>query len=381
MTPRNADNHESVTFDHLKEIAAVNGPCLTALVLLDNPGEIEARFKNAIRSLRTRVEQITDSATSAGLMAPISDLAISAHADRLWSHAVILFRSPSVFRYYFLHGQVREMETVGDRFQVRPLLRALAHESRFHLLALSRKAVRLLECTQHRAQPVAAGAFPTNLNAWMNNRQPDHVMTNRSTAGPSIGRMKGVVSGSNADRDRDDEYLAHFFKEIDHGVTAYLNGRGGPLLLTGVDEEVSMYRRLNSYRPAIERAVYGSPDGVADRALHSRAMEIVSSTPVEPLRKAISGIQDYTGTPRASTDPETIVKAAFQGRVMDLLLKGDEEYWGSWNEPAQQVDAGQRREELWNAAALETIRHGGRAFVLNEQNMPVKSPAAAYFRF
>jgi hypothetical protein len=44
------------------------------------------------------------------------------------------------------------------------------------------------------------------------------------------------------------------------------------------------------------------------------------------------------------------------------------------------VESG-RREELLNAAALQTIRHGGRAFVLDERDMPVKAAAAAVFRF
>jgi hypothetical protein len=66
--------------------------------------------------------------------------------------------------------------------------------------------------------------------------------------------------------------------------------------------------------------------------------------------------------------------------VLDLVIAANAEYFGVWNEDTQNVEGG-HREELLNAAALQTIRQGGRAFVLDEQDMPVKAPAAAVFRY
>ncbi len=47
----------------------------------------------------------------------------------------------------------------------------------------------------------------------------------------------------------------------------------------------------------------------------------------------------------------------------------------------QNVEAENAREELLNAASLQTIRDGGRAFVLRESDMPAGAAAAALFRF
>jgi hypothetical protein len=54
--------------------------------------------------------------------------------------------------------------------------------------------------------------------------------------------MKRVVFGTNSDRERHEEYLRHFFKEVDKGVNRILEGRAGPLILAGVEEEVALYR-------------------------------------------------------------------------------------------------------------------------------------------
>jgi len=91
-------------------------------------------------------------------------------------------------------------------------------------------------------------------------------------------------------------------------------------------------------------------------------MEIVNGTFTEPLRRVMTDIRDLAGSARGSADPRTVVSRAFQGRVMDLLIAADAEYWGAWNEDVQEVDVRRRREDLLNAAALQTLRHGGRAF-------------------
>ena len=380
MTAPHFETHEAVALGDLKALAATNGLCLTAVVPLPGP-HIETQVKNAIQGLQKKLaERGTDRKTVSSLLEPVFDLVLTAKTEGIWAHAMILFRSPGLFQYYLLHGQFKEAQAVDNRFHVRPLLRTLAHETRFHLLGLSQRHVRLWHCTQHRAEPVVTRGFPTNLHAWLNDRQPDHVLANRSSAGPSVGGMKGVVSGSNADREREDEYVRHFFKDVDKGVTAHLRSETAPLLLAGVEHEIAIYRRVNSYKPTLEKVVKGSPDGMRDRTLHERAMEVVTCTFSEPLQRVMTTIPECVGTPGASTDARSIVQAAFEGRVLDLVIAANAEYFGVWNEDTYSVEAG-RGEELLNAAALQTIRHGGRAFVLDERDMPVKAAAAAMFRF
>jgi hypothetical protein len=192
--------------------------------------------------------------------------------------------------------------------------------------------------------------------------------------------MKGVVSSTSTDREREDEYLRHFFKEVDKGVTAHLHRETGPLLLAGVEHEIAIYRRVNSYKPTLEKVIIGSPDGMPDRTLHERAMEVVTNTFSEPLQRVMTTIRECVGTPRSSTDPRTIVQAAFEGRVLDLVIAAK---CGVFRRVERRdVQRGGRPSRgLLNAAALQTIRHGGQAFVLDERDMPVKADAAAVFRF
>jgi len=316
------------------------------------------------------------------LIAPINDMAATAKAEGIRAHAIIVFRSPGLFRYYLLHGNFREQQMVEDRFEVRPLLRTLAHETRFHLLALSQRHVRLLHCTQHRSEPaIHGGTIPQSLESWLHNRQPDHVLASRSAAGPSVGKMKGVVSGTNVDAEREDEYLRSLLqrdRQRCHRPSTQRH-RPPPAGWRGVRaRHLSPPEQLS---PHAGRAVAGSPDNIPDRTLHQRAMEIVNGTFTEPLRRVMTDIPLIWRVARAVRGSTHRGSRGLPGAVMDLLIAADGEYWGAWNEDVQEVDVRRRREDLLNAAALQTLRHGGRAFVLEESDMPVKSVAAAVFRY
>src|SRR5258705_2948778 len=193
MTAQEITAHDIVTFGDLKLLAGASGPCITIVTHIPTPSELSVRMKNAVRIVEKKLKDRgmkPDAIES--LVAHIQELASTADALGIWSSALILFRSPDLLRYFLIDRRVPEVESVEDRFQVRPLLSALVREQRFHLLCLSRRHIRLLHCTQHRAEEASLrGIVPQDMQVWLNTRQPDHVLDNRAAAGPSVGSMKG----------------------------------------------------------------------------------------------------------------------------------------------------------------------------------------------
>ena len=47
-------------------------------------------------------------------------------------------------------------------------------------------------------------------------------------------------------------------------MTAHLHNDPAPLVLAGVEYELAIYRRVNSYPRTLEQPVHGSPDGMTD---------------------------------------------------------------------------------------------------------------------
>ena len=381
MTAQETTAHDLVGFDDLRLLAGASSPCITIVLPLPNPLEIPVRLKNAIRSVTRKLEVIKPQSPDT-LLEPVRELARTTESQGVWSNGLIVFRSPDVFRYFLLHQPVPELHAVEERFQIRPLLSALAREQRFHLLGLSRRDVRLFHCTQHRMEHASIRQVVSqNFRVWLATRKPDHVLENRAAAGPSVGSMKGVSFGTNTDRERDDEYLTHFFKQINNGVNALLRNDTAPLLLAGTEDEIAIYRRVSTHPRLLDEYVHGSPDGLSERELHRRAMDIAMRLCSLPLQSAIAEFEKQRDKGRVSLDAESVIKSAWEGGVADLFLSRSAEFVGRWNEQTYQVESGSPGEDLLNAAALQTVLHGGQAFGLEAEDMPEKHEVAAVLRF
>lgn len=365
---REISTPDVVTPVDVKTLASAEGPCITLVMPVPNPLELVARLKNALRSVERQLARHIDTEVAPGIVAPIEQLATQAETAQMWADALIVFRSPGVFQHYWMRERLREVAVVGERFQIRPLLGVLAREQRFHLLALSRHEVRLFRCAPHRAEEVRLeGQALRNMRDWPHNREADHLLENRMPAGPSAGSMQGVAFGTGAEGEKEEERLRHFLKEVEKGVTAILRQDGEPLIVAGVEYEVAVYRRLNTYPLLLEQSLHGSPDGLTAQVLHERAWEIVNQCPSQPLKKALAEYEKHGGTSRVSGEPGVVAEAALEGRVASLFI-------------AESAGSDQPDDPL-NIAAIETVLHGGSAFELKPAEMSLKGPVAALLRF
>jgi len=349
-----------VSWSELKSLAGAAGPCITIVTPLPDPLEIRTRLKNAVHGLEKRLRSDNRDRDVTGLLDPIRAAAAAMEAKGMWAKAVMILRSPDIFHGYWLRGLQKEIVDAGDRFHLRPLFAAMAREQSFHLLALSQGHVRLFSSTMFGAEEIELpGTVPRNLKEWLNTRQPDHVMDNRSTGGPSTGSMKGVVFGTNTDREKHDEYVRHFFNEIDHAVHATLREGTAPLVLAGVEEELAIYRRVNSYPHLFEQEVHGSPDGLPLGDVLERARDLVNRAPSEPLRKVLAELDRRPPL----LDAQEILDRAREGRVGELLIREDVE------------------DDRVDLAAMEVLRHGGRVFAVNSAEAPGNAAVAASSRY
>src|SRR5258708_38264972 len=213
LPPRSVTAHESclgvkrsyglagtqlVTFEDLKTLAGAEHPCITAVVTIPNPTQIRTRMNHTVHEIEKRLTEIDLAAQARDeLVEPVRAFATSIEMGRDLAVSIILFRSPGMFRYFSKRQPAGESVKIGDRFQIRPLLSIPSREQQFYMLALSQKHVRLFRCTQRSLQSISLrGHTPSNFHAWMNTRQPNHTLDNRSAAGHSTGSMKGVKFGS-----------------------------------------------------------------------------------------------------------------------------------------------------------------------------------------
>jgi len=361
----------------LRKLAEAKGPCITIIQAVEKAAQLNDSL--------SQVEHALPAAEQETLMTPLREqvkrLNTNGHTG-----SVVLLRSAELNEVMYTPEDLPAQTTVSDRFPLRALLPVFHDAHEFYLLALSQRRTRLLHCTGTSLEEVSfPPGTPTSLGESRNTEKPDHMLDNRSAAGPSVGSMKGVMSGTSTDADEKPEYLANFFGEIDRAVHAIAKDSQLPLVLVGVESELAIYRIANTYPHLAETGVLGSPDGLKGGEMHARGLRALSTYVSPVVKKQLNEFDKLIGAGHASVHAQEIVRAAHEGRVSRLYVQSGAEYLGSFDEARGKISHhagnGEERHDLIDDATIQTILHGGQVMLLTGQHMPNGVPVCAVFRY
>ena len=330
MTGLNVPTLETLRPEKIAELAGSPAPCVTVLLPPYRPGETAKSMGSMLRTFcqdaerqltarRLAQSEVTD------LIEPLLRLTETPEfqAGSHWGRAI--FRSPEVFTILDGIETVKPGVTVASCFELRPVLADLHLPAEFYLLKLSQKAVGLWRYAGLRAQQVELPkGVPRTLDEALAFKPPDHDLVNRSTAGSSTGSMRGVRFGTGSARETAQTYVADFFKAVDRGIRELVHSGDAPLVLAGVDEDTALDRAVSAYRRLLKETIHGSVNTpFFEDELLERAYAIVRSDATERALASLIELKERMAPARFSTDLDTILRAAVEGRVGWLYINQD----------------------------------------------------------
>ncbi len=388
----------------LAELAGVNEPVAVSLFMPTNHVESEfaqnpIRLKNLLKHTRAELKErgLRDSDIDE-LLEPAASLLDNAPYWRTVNHGMALFLTPSMSRIFRLPIPFEEIAVTSRRFHLKPLFPLIASNKRFYVLSISRNEVKLCLGTLYNLTEIESKQIPSDIQEalWYDENDGSR---NRLHSGPRYssthGSAKNFAQYTAHGGESDDlasgahETLLRYFREIDSGVVATLDGdQSTPLLLAGVNHYLPIYREANTYAGLMENEIVsGNPDGLPSRTLHEKAWKIMEPAFRVSEEKAIAEFKEvyHTDASRASDDLKEIVPAAFFSRVDTLFVPVGKYVWGKYDPTRNTVVIHDHQEpgdeDLLNAAALQTYLNGGTVHALDPEKMPVEDVIAARFRF
>jgi hypothetical protein len=373
---------EPMNIETIRTLAEMPGPCITVVLAGGQASQVAIELKDAINTLQAELGKRGNGGAAA------LDRVKQAGQDiqgEFGSFAIL--SSPSFLRVSRVDGSTATpVVRVDHRFDVRTLLSIIENQKLFHILALSQKRTRLLRYSDGAVEEIKFPPdVPVSLADSMQTRKPDHDLDNRSSGGPSVGAMGGVMFGTTTDRENKDEYLLHFFSQIDRAVNQLLKGAATPLIPVAVEHELALYRRVNSYSRIVEEGVHGAADGTETPAIVRRALDLLQSGAQGPADEALANFDKRIGAGYATLHFHEIMPAAWEGRVSHFFFQPNAAYVGTFDPVRGRVkqtsDPLDSPEDLIESAAWQTILHGGMVRILPGSAMPNGVPVCAVFRY
>lgn len=380
-----------LTQEELKAVAAEKQrPAISIFLPTHRAGpEIQQdsiRLKNLLKKAGEQlIAEGSRPAEARELLAPVSNLINDAAFWRHQADGLALLRSRDTFRIYRVPLDLPEFVAVSDRFYVKPLLPLLINDARFYVLALSKKAVRVLECTKDTVQALDVPDIPQGTDeALPVGDTPQSQLYARpvTLAHPGAEMFHGHGEGID---DAEVANMMHYCRRIDEGLRNVLKESRAPLILACVDSLAPYFRSVASHRPILEPIVSGNPDDLSAEQLHQKAWPIAEPHFHEARVQAAAQFHEGLAKGRAGQALADVLTAAHQGRIATLFVGLGLQRWGRFDFDRLQLNEHEEEqpedEELLDLAAMQTLLHGGTVYGVPPGDVPGGHPLAAVYRF
>lgn len=387
MAQMTVSQSSPVTVKDIKEFGHSDGPCITILLPVSVRGgskkSLSARLKAAAELAEAQLgERMIVSTVVRKLIDPIVEFA-GRIEDEAQGSTLAVFRSEEYLRHFWLNDVMDETVVAANNFFVRPLLQGLQGVNQFYILALDQKNIRLLRCTDHSSEEVDLQDYvPRSLDDHANvDLSPDV----QGAGGPANGSGSGAMFTSSIAADGTPEYLSQFYKAVSTGIASLLRGQEKtPLVLCGVERELALYKRVDTWEGTVDEGVRGAPNGLKGGEMHARALECLQRMRERQVEEVLSQYDKQAGEV-ATSGVNDLVKAAHEGRIFHLFVAENAQAMGNFDEASHRARTHQVArpgdEDLINAAAIQTILHAGQVHVMPQARVPGNRPMAAIMRY
>ncbi len=357
----------------IEQLAAEARPNLVTIVLSTTPVTTDAEAHRITFGtlIGQAIAQLTEQGGDAAEIARTEDGLRAVHDDsHLWrylSHTLVVFGSPDRTITYRLPNVLETEWFAGEHFRIVLLLRTLTFPHEATVLALSQKAVRLIEIgPDHRGAEVPVPELPTDLLDAFNVEDPGVESHRRRLHGPEGQTTR----------------LLGFARAVDRAIAPVLRTRRRPLILAATQPLDGLFRSVTSGAHLLEHSIEGNPDERSIAELDEAARKVLDEHYAKQLGEYAAQFENRRASGKAITDLSDIARAAVAGAVATLFVSIDASPAGVLD-----TETGTFSTEEVGCHSLvdqivgQVLAHGGRVLVLRAGEVPGGEALGAEVRF
>ena len=387
---------KTLTKEQLQELASFTGINCVSIYLPThrkgkevNEGQDATVLKNHYQRIRSQLEAKDYSESEANqYLKPIRDLIDDSSFWRYQEEGLAVFLGDNFFRTLKLPYTVREFSWLSTSFDLGQLVPLTSQNRSFYILGVSLNKVRLLEADEHGIEEVD---LPERVPEGMDDALSyyDFEKTLQSHSGTNQSSSSGAIfHGQGGDGNKDDAYIEEYFRRVDEVLHPIIGEDNRPVILAAVEEWHPVFRDANTSIKVYAQGITGNPDNTSPQKLHEQAKALLHDYFTQNRQHDHERYAALAGSQQASYDISEIAPAAINGRIESLFVVSGTRHWGVIDRESNGVDLqeepGENSHDLVSKAAIETILHGGNAYVVEREQLPETvdgAEMAAVFRW
>ncbi|MEZ5378801.1 MAG: hypothetical protein R2733_20035 [Acidimicrobiales bacterium] len=382
---------DAVTTEGLRELARTTTGHHLSVFMPTHPPGAPARAQDPIR-LRQLLDRARDQLVDLGMRRPDAEEFLAPATALVgdaafWTGAgsgIAVFLDADGLRHYRLAHAPEPRSVIADRFQLRPLVPAVAHSDHYWVLSLSQHDVRLLRGNRAEGlRRIGLGDVPTSLEEALRFDDRERQLQSHASSRAGAGGVAMTMHGQGGIKDTTDDERTRFCRIVDGYVRPLVEGGTEPIVLAGERRLLDEFRKVCHLDRLAPRDVVGNPDHLTDQQLGDAAWDIVSDL-IEQQLMDDTEVFSAAVENRVSSLDETVL-AAIDGKVDTVIVPLGVEHLGELDlrdrvvidRPAGSAGVG----DLYDLTVAEVLRHGGRVHAVDAALVPGPGPVAATLRY
>ncbi|WON76398.1 hypothetical protein [Serratia sp. UGAL515B_01] len=282
----------------------------------------------------------------------------------LHAHSLAVLVTPDSIRTYRLANKLANRLDVGDRFYLKPLLRALTFPHSAYILALSENQTRLIEFfADAPAEEVTVSGMPARMKDAMGDAAlNDH----------HHGAVHHKVR------------LAQYTRQIDQALRPLFARHDSPLILVSTEPLASIYRSTNTLPNLAEETLFSNAEHLGVSELVTLVRPLMDNYYQAQLNTLKLRFDARAGERRVTQDLSDAARAATFGAIDLLLINLDSTLNGTIDENGVLTFAGGEDEAnygLIDEIAKRAIATGARVLAVRNDDLPSGADLNAILRY
>jgi hypothetical protein len=323
-------------------------------------------LKDALREARRSMEELSIQGVIDDILSPAEQLL---QDEEFWHHqarGLALFLAPDTHSCGLLPYDPGSVVHVHTSFILMPLTPLLMDGESYFLLVLSKHTAKLYQCYKFEMVDMDIPDMPQGIEDVVRFEEKDS---------KEPGKLEEAQKNN----------LLLYFQDVNRTLRQQILGKANlPLLLAGVEYLLPLYRRVNGYPHIVHEELHGNFEHTAPGYLFEQAQKTMGPYFEEERRQAFKNKADH-GIAPVTTFLQDVIRAAYEGRIAQLYVAKGPLFWGHYTarpqEPVLHTQEEPGDDCLTNQAVVQTILHGGQAFVVEREKMPAAGDMAAVLRY
>lgn len=344
------------------------------------------RYGNLVKSLEESLKPQLSRQQLQTLLEPFRALI----TDRdFWNHAgdgLAVLGSTNLFRAYRLRRPVPERAIVADTFHLKPLMRVLQSADRYHVLALSRKDIRLFEGNRDVLDEIAlADGVPRTIVDALGDELTEPHLTVSSYGGAGNGHSP--MHHGHGDRASEVDIDAErYFRAVDRAVmTHHSQPADIPLILAALPQHHHMFHSISRNPVLLPDSLDVHPDSLPSLdALRQRAWQLMEPRYLARLAGLVESFGNARSKGQSEADLANTARAVVGGRVATLLIEADRVIPGRVGADGA-LKLGDKGEsgvdDVLDDLGTLVQQQGGEVVIVPAERMPTDTGLAAIYRY